>query len=349
MSSLIPVRYTKLDQIGVGGFGSVYRYSDDFLDREIAIKIINKNISGSDASTEVKFIKKVDSKHVVAIFDVIEDQNEIVLIQEFLAGNNVEDFKGQCDKDTFLTLMYQIVRGISDIHHQDICHRDIKLANMKCDAEGLLKIFDFGISRTGKEHDTVNGNTTIAYAAPELFELQNTPKIKVTFAVDIYSLGVTLWELGTGRLENFKPLLPRCKKLPDFEKLDFGFSNELTQALNNCLNPSPLNRPTAIDLYNLVLKEMLFNRHQGKFVSGEHIYVMNVKNSNATITINGFKLSINYTGNDFVVNSVDGTISCNNSLIEVGFKLPPACVLTFRNTQSHSFISFSSSHPEVVL
>jgi serine/threonine-protein kinase len=348
MSYLIPKRYIKLEQVGAGGFGSVFRYSDDYLDREIAIKIINKKISGEDASTEVKFIKKIESKHVVAIFDVIEDENEIVLIQEYLAGNDLEGYKGKCDKNTFLTLMYQIVTGIADIHRQEICHRDIKLANMKCDAEGLLKIFDFGISRTGKEHDTVNGHTTIAYAAPEIFQLHQVPKITLTFAVDIYSLGVALWELATGRLENFKSFLPKCKSLPDFSTLGFGFSRELSIALNNCLNAAPSFRPTAIGLYNLILKEMLFNLHEGRFVSGENMYVMNAKSKSAKIQASGAILSLNYTGNDFVVTSVSGIILCNNLIVANGFKLPPACVLSFRGTHD-TFISFSSSHPEVVL
>jgi serine/threonine protein kinase len=348
MSQLIPDRYTYIKKIGSGGFANVYKYSDDFLDREIAIKIIDKKINGDITSTEVKFIKKVESKHVVAIFDVIEDENEIILIQEFLGGNDTEDYKGQCSKDSFLSLIYQIVSGISDIHRQNICHRDIKLANMKFDAEGLLKIFDFGISRTGKEHNTINGNTTIAYAAPELFELHNTPEITVTFAVDIYSLGVSIWELATGRLENFKPILPRCKVLPDFESLGFGYSTELIQALNNCLHPTPSKRPTAAQLYSLILREMLFNKHQAKFVFGQHVHVMNAKNKNAKVKVRDVELGLTYTGNDFVVTSVDGLILCNNTIVEQEFTLPPACVLSFKDTQS-SFISFSSSHPEVIL
>jgi serine/threonine protein kinase len=350
MSLVLPKRYQYVKHLGSGGFGDVHQYYDSFLERNVAIKQIKKGTSPAPISLEVSFIKKVVSKHVVSMYDMLEDHEDILLIQECLLGKELCVQKGNINNDELVVLGFQITTGLMDIHKQKICHRDIKLENMRFDDENILKIFDFGISRSGTPHTTYNGNATLAYAAPELFGLQNgNGAVSLTLAFDIYSFAVSFWELATGNLLNFNPYIPNHVKNPSFKSLNLSFSSDLCIILDKCLDPIPTNRPTSKALSETFHRELQYNKHQAKIVYGEHIHNLNSKNRGATITIEASKMDVHYSGNEFLVTNVVGNIYCNNKMISNNFTLPPACVLSFKDKIPPAFVSFSYSHPEIVL
>lgn len=345
----LPSRYRHIKRLGAGGFGVVEQYYDSFLERNVAVKYIEKEKNSEKTFCEVNYIKKVVSKHVVSMYDVLEDSNSVVLIQECLTGKELDQLKGNLNSSDLLSLGYQISKGMSDIHKQNICHRDIKLENMRFDEDGILKIFDFGISRNGTPHITLNGNATIAYAAPELFQLLDSPNVSITLAFDIYSFGVAFWELITGDLVNFNPHVNRNLQTPSFETLNLNFSYELCMMLNRSLATDPASRPSGDELANAFHKELQYNKHEAKFVYGNYVQTLDARNRVATIKIHNSTMNVTYTGDSFVVTSILGNIYCNNNMLRQNSVLPSACVLSFKDITPPAFISFSSSHPEIVL
>jgi len=243
---------------------------------------------------------------------------------------------------------YQMIAGIEDIHKSGVCHRDIKLENMKFDAENVLKIFDFGISRIGDNHSTMNGGATIAYAAPELWIQDEDGKIKLSFAVDIYAFGVAIWALATGKIDTFNPIFPNCIQ-PSFQSINLNINKQLSNALNATLHQDHKLRPSASFLKKLLHKELLKGKHQANFVHSQAVHTLNNKVTSTTIKVptDTARLTVSYNGYDFTADNIIGEVLFNNQKITPQQVLPAACVITF--SESNTFISFSSSHPETVI
>lgn len=342
-------RYEYKEPIGKGGFGEVALFNDTSLGRHVAIKVIEPAEGVVADGNEVKLISLVDSQHVVTIYDVFYENENLFIVQEYISGNSLEQYIGKVDVSSFLKIAYQIAKGLNDIHNVNICHRDIKPENMKFDDEGILKIFDFGISKKGKVHDTTEGNASIKYAAPEIFLLADgAVKAEITNAYDIYSLGVCLWYLLTGVLRNFNPRLPFYLGLPQYESKLPTLSQELRLALAATVEPNPLNRPTAMKLSLLLEKEILKGKHRAKFVHGNSTYTIDINKDVENIGFPDNYFTISYNGYDFLVTKVVGEVLFNNMEIDIGSPITEACVITLK-TNRVVFVSYLSSYPEIIL
>jgi serine/threonine protein kinase len=342
-------RYLYKNNIGKGGFGEVALYSDTSLDRLVAIKVI-KPIEGVIADgDEVRLVSLVDSQHVVTIYDVFYKSNNLIIVQEYLSGDSIESYMGKVDVDIFLKISYQIVKGLRDIHKVNVCHRDIKPENMRFDEEGILKIFDFGISKSGKVHDTIKGNASINYAAPEIFLLADgANKVEITTAYDIFSCGVCLWFLLTGKLENFNHRLPYYIGYPQYENFLPNISKELKLALSDTVTTNPIDRPTALKLSLLLEREILKDKHIAKFVHGNATYKIDKNKRVENIGFPNNYFTISYNGYEFLVTNIIGVVLFNNMTIKLGDPIPEACVITLK-TERVVFVSYLSSNPEIIL
>ncbi|MEK1962780.1 serine/threonine-protein kinase [Vibrio parahaemolyticus] len=341
-------RYVFQKHIDDGGQGSVSLYHDTYLDRSVAVKSILIE-QHPKALEEVKMIKSIASKHVVSLYDVIQSESTIEIYQEYLGGDDLRDKEGNCSPHEFLLLAFQLASGLADIHDSGVCHRDIKLENIKFDEQGVLKIFDFGVSREGDPHNTLNGFGTAQYLAPEVYELYQSSEVTLSFAVDIFAFGVTLHKLAFGGNCNFSGYVPGMKPtMTSFGQL--GLGDALTAHLNKTLSSDPKSRPSAKDLKLHLKRALLKDKHIGFFVTPRSKHHIDSSNRAVRVRIEDeLSILIGYDGFDFNVLAVEGAVYINNDEAHVGKKLHGGCVLTFQNHERRFFVSFSSSHPEIVL
>src|SRR5579885_3389443 len=142
-SITLPPRYGAPTKVFSGGQGQVLICRDTFLNREVAIKIL-KDVTDKDTlQREIAFLSAIESKHVVQIYDFIEDakSSTAAIVQEYLSGDDVSDFarSGVKTVQDYLKVLFQIASGIADIHAHGTIHRDIKPINMKFDSEHIVK------------------------------------------------------------------------------------------------------------------------------------------------------------------------------------------------------------------
>jgi len=154
-----------------GGMSSASIYHDNHLDRSVLLKKLAPEVGKSRLIDEISALMKLRSKNVVQIFDVLKSDGEVTsIIEEFIDGPDLHEAKDLVrNTNSLLKTLWQIASGISDIHNSGIIHRDIKPNNMKVDPEGIVKIFDFGLSRSTDENSTVGYKGTMPFSAPELF------------------------------------------------------------------------------------------------------------------------------------------------------------------------------------
>jgi len=208
-------RYDDLVLIGEGGMGAVYRATDNRLDRQVAIKILNAGPNATPDSIarferESRALAKLDHPNIVTIYDAYEMEGgnlcivmqlvqgrplDLVVAAEFRPGTGYESTEPPLTVVQKLRLMVAVARALDYAHGQGIVHRDLKPSNILMLEDGSPKIIDFGIAKMVDDHVT-RANTslgTIAYMSPEQFN--GTP---VNHQTDIYSAGVVLYELLTG-------------------------------------------------------------------------------------------------------------------------------------------------------
>ena len=156
--SKLPSRYQFTGQIHSGGQGNVYVCKDQNLDRLVAVKEMKPGTDLTAIRNEIITLKEVVSKHVVEVYDIVYDPDTSVtaVVLEYVPGNDLTTYADSLKDDSqYLRTLYQIASGIADMHACGKVHRDIKHNNMKHDAEGIVKIFDFGLSKDDVQGDRI--------------------------------------------------------------------------------------------------------------------------------------------------------------------------------------------------
>ena len=350
---LITDRYKNIGSAHPGGMASVYPCHDSILDRKVAIKVMPGSANHRRARDEISALLKMRSKHVVQIYDILRDNSDdLAIVQEYISGRDLfEAETAPKDANEYLKLIWQISSGIADIHSLDVIHRDIKPNNMKIDSEGLVKIFDFGLSRNeGPQAATVGFVGTRGFAAPELYAHNST----FTKAVDTYAFGATALFIGLRTLP--QEILQQPPTLPASNPFSFPglkLSSEVTSALGSCLNPNPSKRPTMSKVRDVLAKHLLQDKHKALVVfKGK---ASNLDHSNRSVALRlppiG-EVEISYNGFDFSVTNISGNVYINNRKATIGHILPGACVVTLGapvHKSDRRHITFDISHPEIVL
>ena len=246
-------KYEIHEKIGEGGFGIVYKGFDPFIKRFVAIKTCNS----PDKSIRDRYFReaeiagRLDHPHIVRIFDFGIADNTPFLVQEFLAGGDLDHKIAGTEfvpyPERLLYLMH-IARGLDYAHSQGVIHRDIKPANIRILEDGSAKIMDFGVAmlQSSDHRLTEVGMTvgTAAYLAPEQIKGQETDK-----RTDIFSFGILAYELLSGQRpfdqDNISATLyailhddPRPITLPDSICPD-----AMHQLVLDCLEKHPEGRP----------------------------------------------------------------------------------------------------------
>lgn len=199
-------RYRLDARIATGGMSEVYRAFDETLEREVAIKLMNREV-GADSDQlerfrrEARAVAQLNHPHIVGVIDAGEDLNRPYIVFEYVEGETLKERirrEGRLEIGEAIAYAIEIARALGAAHSQHIVHRDVKPQNVLIDAEGSAKVTDFGIARTLEEDGlTADGRVlgTTDYVAPE--QALGRP---VTGQSDIYSLGIVLYEMLTGEV-----------------------------------------------------------------------------------------------------------------------------------------------------
>src|SRR5499427_9767867 len=206
IGNLIGNNYKITEKIGEGGMGSVYKGVDVMLEREVAIKVLRPELARQPDiverfRSEAVTLAKLNHPNIATLFSFLRQGEDFFMVMEFVRGQTLDNLirrSGAMPCDRAIGLFCQALEGIDHAHRMGIVHRDIKPANMMLTENGTLKVMDFGIARVlGTSRMTRQGNIvgTIEYMSPEAIQGQ-----EVDLRTDIYSLGILLYELLTGRL-----------------------------------------------------------------------------------------------------------------------------------------------------
>ena len=197
-------RYEIIMKIGSGGMADVYKAKDHVLNRLVAIKVLKQ-----EYSTDATFVKKfrveaqsaagLSHPNIVNVYDVGEDNGVYFIVMELVQGitlKNYIDMKGKLDIREALNISVQIASGLSAAHENRIIHRDIKPQNIIMSRDGKVKVTDFGIAKVADSTTvTTTAAGTVHYISPEQARGGYSDERS-----DIYSLGITMYEMVTGRV-----------------------------------------------------------------------------------------------------------------------------------------------------
>ena len=197
-------RYRLEARIGHGGMSTVYRGFDEVLERPVAVKVMDRQLTSDTDQLErfrreARAVAQLNHPHIVTVIDAGEDDSIAYIVFEYVEGENLKDRlrrEGPLPIPEAIAYAIEIARALSAAHGRHIVHRDVKPQNVLLDSEGSAKITDFGIARTLTEEGlTGDGRVlgTTDYVSPE-----QALGHKVTGQSDIYSLGVVLYEMLTG-------------------------------------------------------------------------------------------------------------------------------------------------------
>jgi serine/threonine-protein kinase len=211
---LIDGKYQVERVIGEGAMGIVYLAHDAGTDTKVVIKSIRAEFADNPefqgrAIDEGRVLARIDHPNVVRLNAVVVEQGQLYLVMQYIEGNSlqrlIESYRSQGTKmplDEAVRLFRMMVQGVAAAHHEGVIHRDIKPANILVRAkDGVVKVSDFGIAKTGPAFRTGRQRTigvvgSPAYMAPE----QRSGIPDLDRRADIYSLGIVFFELLTGAL-----------------------------------------------------------------------------------------------------------------------------------------------------
>src|SRR3982751_1138135 len=203
IGTLFDGRYKVIRKLGAGGMANVYLAEDQELGRRVAIKILNDRHANDEQFVErfrreAKNAAALSHPNIVSIYDRGEAEGSYYIAMEYLDGRSLKELivsRGPAPLTVAVEYARQILQALRFAHRHGIVHRDIKPHNVLVDAEGRVKVTDFGIARAGTSQMTEAGSIvgTAQYPSPE--QARGT---SVDQRSDVYSLGIVLYELLTG-------------------------------------------------------------------------------------------------------------------------------------------------------
>ncbi|HWS54078.1 MAG TPA: protein kinase, partial [Pyrinomonadaceae bacterium] len=245
----------KIEQkLGEGGMGAVYRGVDMMIDRDVAIKFLRPELSSQEAvverfRSEAKTLAKLNHPNIATLYTFMRAGDSYVMVLEFVRGltlDHVIQQRGALPVEQAVPLFCQVLDGIQHAHEYGIIHRDIKPANMMLTERGNLKVLDFGIARIlGTARMTRQGNVigTIEYMSPE-----QVKGLETDARSDIYSLGMLLYEMLTGRIpfditNEFELMKAQIEQMPVAPRqINPSIPEVVEQAIGRAIAKDPAHR-----------------------------------------------------------------------------------------------------------
>ncbi len=248
-------RYRIIALLGKGGMGEVYRADDLTLGQAVALKFLPEAASRDEEAlarfrNEVRTARRVSNPNVCRVYDVGEIDGQTFLSMEYIDGEDLASLLrriGRLPHDKALEIARQLCAGLGAAHHEGILHRDLKPSNIMLDGRGHAVITDFGLAGISGQIDANDFRTgTPTYMAPEQLAGKD-----VTLKSDIYSLGLVLYEIFTGkrafeaatlaelvRTRSAGPPSSPSSRVKDIDPM-------VERAIMRCLEPDPASRPSS--------------------------------------------------------------------------------------------------------
>src|SRR5687768_9881427 len=259
-----------VEEVASGGMAVVYRAIQDQLNRTVAIKALKTSASADEQlvtrfEREARSLAGLQHENIIHVYDFHRDRGALFIVMEYVQGIDLFDLlerSGRLPFDVAAVVAMQVARALDYVHYRSIVHRDIKPANIMVSRQGGVKLMDFGIARDHNyEKDltqTGTGIGTPAYMSPEQILGD-----KLDARSDIFSLGVVLYQMITGR----KPFVEdeeksvmhkiRIEKHVPARKLNPEIPRELDRIINKCLEKQPRNRWSSAQALVMALERFL--------------------------------------------------------------------------------------------
>ena len=271
--SLLNNRYQILEPLGTGGMAQVFRARDLMLERFVAIKMLRADYS-SDPSVQVRFrqeakaVANLSHPNIVTVHDFGFDQGKLFIVMEYVPGTNLKimiDNLGKFNPEEALPIIIQACAGLGYAHRAGIVHCDVKPHNILITPDHRVKVTDFGIARaiSGIHPDEKN---EVVWGSPLYFSPEQAAGQAPSPASDVYSLGIVMYEMLTGRppfvaktAETLARLHREMTPQPP-SVLNPKISPELEQIILKVLSKEPVARYRTADQLGRVL--MTFGQHK---------------------------------------------------------------------------------------
>lgn len=253
VGTVIDDRYEVLSVKGIGGMAVVLKARDKVKNRIVAIKMLNEKHSNDSASVrrfvnESRAIALLSHEHIVDIYDVAFTGKSKYIVMEYIDGITLREYmrrNGPLGFEKSMDFIMQILSALQHAHEKGVVHRDIKPQNIMVQAGGKLKVTDFGIAQIS---DKEKGNSGVAMGTVYYISPEQASGKATTFSSDIYSAGIMLYEMATGKLpfEGDTPLsiaMMQVNTAPTRpSKINPQIPHGLEQIILRALNKEPQNR-----------------------------------------------------------------------------------------------------------
>jgi len=247
-------RYQIIEELGKGGMGKVYKVLDTKIKEKVALKLLKSEIASDKKtierfSNELKFARKIRHENVCQMYDLNEEKGIHYITMEYVSGDDLKSMirmMGQLSPGQVISIAKQVCDGLAEAHKLGVIHRDLKPQNVMLDKEGNARIMDFGIARSLKAKGITGAGVMIG--TPEYMSPEQVEGKDVDQRSDIYSLGVILYEMVTGRVpfEGDTPFTIGVKhksETPeDPKKFNTQLPEDLSQVIMRCLEKDRENR-----------------------------------------------------------------------------------------------------------
>jgi serine/threonine protein kinase/tetratricopeptide (TPR) repeat protein len=253
-------RYEVIEELGVGGMGSVYKVFDKKIDEKVALKVLAPEIAGDERTIErfrfeLKLARKVSHRNVCRMFDLSEEEGTPFITMEYVPGENLKSLIkriGQLSLAKALSIAKQVGEGLAEAHRLGVVHRDLKPQNIMVDSEGNARIMDFGIARSIKTKGVTE--TGMIIGTPEYMSPEQVEGQEADHRSDIYSFGVILFEMVTGRVP-FSGTTPlsiilkhKTERPPDPKAFVDQIPYELSRLILKCMEKQKEKRYQSVDV-----------------------------------------------------------------------------------------------------
>jgi serine/threonine protein kinase len=265
-------RYHILEQLGEGGMATVYKAYDTRLERDVAIKVIRRGAFPSEQldrilkrfEREAKALAKLSHPNIIKVIDYGEHENSPYLVMEYLPGGTLKTRLGRpMPWQEAARIVIPIAEALDYAHEQKIIHRDIKPSNILLTAKGQPMLTDFGIAKMLETEETATlTGTGIGVGTPEYMSPEQWTGTTTTQS-DIYSLGVVLYEIVTGRKPYMADtpaailLKQASEPLPRPGKFVSNVPSSLENILIKALARDPQNRFRTMEAFSDALQKLV--------------------------------------------------------------------------------------------